>query len=51
MILEFKLEILFPWILLLIMLVIAGVTTFVAVYLPIRAVNKKQIANVLKAGA
>jgi len=39
MILEFHLEILFPWVLLLIMLVVAAVTTFVAVYLPIRAVN------------
>ena len=51
MILEFKLEILFPWVLVLIMLVVAAVTTLVSVYVPIRAVNKKQIANVLKAGS
>lgn len=50
-ILEFKLEILFPWILLLVMLLVASVTTFIAVYLPIRKVNERQIASVLKAGA
>mmetsp|Transcript_14734 Transcript_14734/g.19976 ORF Transcript_14734/g.19976 Transcript_14734/m.19976 type:complete len:80 (+) Transcript_14734:2131-2370(+) len=35
MILEFPLDVQFPWILLLIMMVIAILTTFVAVYIPI----------------
>mmetsp|Transcript_15624 Transcript_15624/g.19665 ORF Transcript_15624/g.19665 Transcript_15624/m.19665 type:complete len:80 (+) Transcript_15624:2436-2675(+) len=35
MILEFPLAVQFPWILLLIMMVIAILTTFVAVYIPI----------------
>lgn len=51
MILEFPLAVQFPWVLLLIMLVIAIVTTFLAVYIPIKSVNQKQIAAVLKAGA
>ena len=50
MILEFPLKVQFPWILLLIMMGIAIMTTFIAVWIPIKQVNKKQIATVLKAG-
>lgn len=41
MILEFPLDVQFPWILLSIMMGIALITTFIAVYVPIKAVNKK----------
>ena len=51
MFIELPMEIKFPWLLLVIMLTIAIATTFIAVYLPIKAINKRQIASVLKAGA
>lgn len=51
MFIELPMKIKFPWILLGIMLAIAVVTTFVAVYLPVKQINKRQIASVLKAGA
>lgn len=51
MFIEFPLEIEFPWALLIGMLLIAIATTFFAVLLPIKKVNKRQIASVLKAGA
>lgn len=41
MILEFPIEITFPWILLLTMFFIAALTTFIAVCIPIKQVNKK----------
>ncbi len=43
-ILEFPVVVEFPWILLLIMLALAVVTTFIAVCIPIKQVNKKTIA-------
>ena len=51
MFIELPMQIKFPWLLLVIMLSIAIITTFVAVYLPVQQINKKQIASVLKAGA
>lgn len=41
----------FPYVSLGMMLGIAGVTTWIAVYRPVRLVNRKQIATVLKGGA
>lgn len=41
----------FPYWTLTFMLVMAGVTTFIAVNMPVKEVNKRQIASVLKSGA
>ena len=41
MFIELPMEVQFPWLLLAIMLCIAIVTTFVAVYVPVQQINKK----------
>ena len=48
---ELPMDIEWPFALLIGMLVVSLVTTFIAVYLPINAVNRKQIAVVLKGTA
>lgn len=47
--LPFKLE--FPWYILITMIVMALVTTLLAVVIPVRSVNKKKIATVIKGSA
>ena len=48
---EQPLDLEIPGWLLLIMLIISAITTFIAVYIPIKKVNNEQIATVLKGSA
>ena len=51
MFIELPVQVVFPYILLSGMLVISCITTWVAVYVPVKSVNRRQIASVLKAGS
>ena len=48
---ELPVQVVFPYYLLVGMLVISSITTYLAVSIPVKSVNKRQIASVLKAGA
>lgn len=51
MFLELPFSLKFPWLLVFMLLMLAYSTTYFAVAYPMRGVNKRQIAGVIKAGA
>ena len=48
---ELPVQVVFPFVLLAGMLIISAITTYLAVSIPVKSVNNRQIASVLKAGA